>query len=85
MLGHKEYRNFEEVIEKAKLACVNSGHKIEYHFVDGEQVATIGNGTEQMVKTVFMSRYACYLAIRIAEPRKEIFVQGEAYFADQSL
>lgn len=34
LLGYGDYRNFEGVIEKAQLACVNSGYKIYDHFVD---------------------------------------------------
>jgi DNA-damage-inducible protein D len=34
VLGYGDYRNFEGVIEKAKLSCFNSGHRIEDHFVD---------------------------------------------------
>ena len=32
VLDYGDYRNFESVIEKAKLACFNSGHRIEDHF-----------------------------------------------------
>jgi DNA-damage-inducible protein D len=32
--GYTDYRNFEQVIEKAKTACFNSGHPVEDHFVD---------------------------------------------------
>lgn len=34
VLGYTQYRNFEAVIEKAKLSCFNSGHRIEDHFAD---------------------------------------------------
>jgi DNA-damage-inducible protein D len=34
MLEYTQYRNCEAVIEKAKLACFNSGHRIEDHFAD---------------------------------------------------
>ncbi|OHB59031.1 MAG: hypothetical protein A2173_07400 [Planctomycetes bacterium RBG_13_44_8b] len=34
ILGYTDYRNFEQVIKKAKTACFNSGHRIEDHFVD---------------------------------------------------
>lgn len=34
ILGYADYRNFEQVIKKAKTACFNSGHRIEDHFVD---------------------------------------------------
>ena len=34
VLSYSDYRNFEQVIGKARLACFNSGHRIEDHFVD---------------------------------------------------
>lgn len=34
VLEYTQYRNFESLIEKAKLACFNSGHHIEDHFAD---------------------------------------------------
>jgi DNA-damage-inducible protein D len=34
VLGYGDYRNFEGVVEKAKLSCFNSGQRIEDHFVD---------------------------------------------------
>lgn len=34
VLDYTQYRNFEAVIEKARLACFNSGHRIEDHFAD---------------------------------------------------
>jgi len=34
VLGYTDYRNFEQVIKKAKTACFNSGQRIEDHFVD---------------------------------------------------
>jgi len=33
LLGYADYRNFEQVIGKARLACFNSGQRIEDHFV----------------------------------------------------
>jgi hypothetical protein len=44
VLGYGDYRNFEGVIEKAKLACFNSGYRIENHFVDVTEMVEIGSG-----------------------------------------
>jgi DNA-damage-inducible protein D len=84
VLTYGDYRNFEAVIEKAKMACLNSGHRIEDHFVDVTEMIEIGKGGQRSVKTVLLSRYACYLAIQNADPNKEIVAQGQTYFAIQT-
>ncbi len=84
VLGYDNYRNFERVIEKAKLACLNSGHKSEDHFVDADEMVEIGSQAERPINAVLMSRYACYLVIQNADPRKEIVAQGQTYFAVQT-
>jgi DNA-damage-inducible protein D len=84
VLGYDNYRNFEGVIEKAKLACFNSGHRLEDHFVDVNEMVEVGKGAQRPVKTVLLSRYACYLAIQNADPKKEIVAQGQTYFAIQT-
>jgi len=84
ILSYGDYRNFEGVIEKAKMACFNSGHRLEDHFVDVTEMVTIGSGAERQVKTILLSRYACYLAIQNADPKKEIVAQGQTYFATQT-
>ena len=84
VLEYTQYRNFESVIEKAKLACFNSGHRVEDHFVDLTEMIEIGKGGQRPVKTVRLSRYACYLAIQNADPGKDIVAQGQTYFAIQT-
>ena len=44
ILEYAQYRNFEAVISKAKLACFNSGHRIEDHFADVSKMVEIGSG-----------------------------------------
>jgi len=34
VIGYVDYRNFEQVIQKARLSCFNSGQKVDDHFVD---------------------------------------------------
>lgn len=84
ILGYGDYRNFEGVVEKAKLSCFNSGYRIEDHFVDVNEMVVIGSGAERTVKTILLSRYACYLVIQNADPKKEIVAQGQTYFAIQT-
>ena len=47
ILGYSDYRNFEQVIKKAKVACFNSGHRIEDHFVDITEMVDIGSGAQR--------------------------------------
>lgn len=84
VLDYGDYRNFEGVVEKAKLSCFNSGHRIEDHFVDVTEMIGIGKGGQRPVKTILLSRYACYLTIQNADPKKEIVAQGQTYFAIQT-
>jgi DNA-damage-inducible protein D len=84
VLEYTQYRNFEAVIEKAKLACFNSGHRIEDHFADVSKMVEIGSGAAREIKVTLLSRYACYLAIQNADPKKGIVAQGQTYFAIQT-
>lgn len=84
VLEYTQYRNFEAVIEKAKLACFNSGHRIDDHFADVSKMVDIGSGAVREIKVTLLSRYACYLIIQNADPRKEIVAHGQTYFAIQT-
>ena len=84
VLGYADYRNFEQVIDKARMACFNSGQRPEDHFVDITEMIEIGKGGQRPVATTMMSRYACYLAVQNADPAKAIVALGQTYFAVQT-
>ncbi len=84
VLDYANYRHFQAVIEKAKMACWNSGQRVDDHFVGTDQMIEIGKGGQRRVQTIMMSRYACYLVIQNADPAKEIVAQGQTYFAIQT-
>lgn len=84
ILGYSDYRNFEQVVQRAKLACFNSGHRIDDHFVDINEMVIIGSNAKREVNTTLLSRYACYLIIQNADPAKEIVAAGQTYFAVQT-
>ena len=84
VLGYAKYSNFEKVIQKAKLSCFNSGHEVADHFADVGNMVAVGSGAQREVKTVLLSRYACYLVIQNADPDKDLVAQGQTYFATQT-
>lgn len=84
ILEYTEYRHFLPVVEKAKIACKNSGQRIEDHFEDILEMVTLGSGAERQVDSVKLSRYACYLIVQNADPSKKIVAQGQTYFAIQT-
>lgn len=83
-LEYSDYRYFEQVARKAYIACRNSGVNPVNHFVVKNEMVKIGSGAEREVVTVFMSRYACYLAVQNADPSKPIVAQAQTYFALQT-
>lgn len=84
VLDYSDYRNFEQVIEKARTACFNSGQRIDDHFVDVTDMIEVGKGAKRNAKSVYLSRYACYLIVQNADPGKEIVALGQTYFAVQA-
>lgn len=84
ILDYMDYRNLEQVVEKARTACFNSGYRIEDHFVEITEMVEIGSGAQRAIRTVLMSRYACYLVIQNADPAKDIVALGQTYFAVQT-
>ena len=42
VLEYSDYRNFQTVINKAKIACENSGEVIHNHFVEATDMVGIG-------------------------------------------
>jgi DNA-damage-inducible protein D len=84
ILEYVDYRHFEQVIAKARVACLQSGALEKDHFVDADEMIEIGKTAKREVSVVLLSRYACYLIIQNADPRKEVVALGQTYFAIQT-
>ena len=80
ILEYTEWRNFTGVIEKAKIACQNSGIDPDDDFVDVNKIVEAG-ATHKDIGDIMLSRYACYLIVQNGDPRKEIIALGQTYFA----
>ena len=80
ILEYMEWRNFNQVIDKAKIACENSGKRVVANFVDVNKTVQLNFGTREIVD-IKLSRYACYLIVQNGDPRKEVIALGQSYFA----
>ena len=49
LLGYTQWRNFGQVITKAKTAYTNAGHRVEDHFADISKMVDIGSGTQPRI------------------------------------
>lgn len=81
VLEYSQWRRFSEAIERAKLACKNSGFEIEEHFADVGKSSPMPNGGYREIEDIMLSRYACYLIVMNGDPRKDIISIGQTYFA----
>lgn len=81
VLEYTQWRRFEEVIEKAKSACENSSNNLLEHFADTGKSIPMPKGGYRIVNDIMLSRYACYLIVMNADPRKEVIALGQTYFA----
>ena len=81
VLEYAQWRNFVEAIERAKLACKNSGFDIDDHFADVSKTIDMPKGAHKDIPDYMLSRYACYLIVMNGDPRKEVIAIGQTYFA----
>lgn len=84
LLEYNDWRNFLNVIEKAKIACQNSGQPESNHFGDVTKMVKLGSGSEREISDIMLSRYACYLIAQNGDPRKEPIAFAQSYFALQT-
>ncbi|MDF5728882.1 MAG: DNA-damage-inducible protein [Rhizonema sp. PD38] len=81
ILGYKQWRRFEEAIERAKLACINVGDDDLAHFAKVGNLVERSQGGGSSQSDYKLSRYACYLTAMNGDPRKTEIAQAQSYFA----
>lgn len=84
LLGYDKWENFQKVIEKAKIACENTGLSTSDHFPEVRKVIIAGKGAKHEIDDIALTRHACYLTAQNGDPRKEEVAFAMAYFAVQT-
>lgn len=80
VLEYKQWRQFSDVIKKAKEACEASDGNVQDHFADVRKIVKAG-ATSKPVDDLQLSRYACYLIAMNGDPRKKAIALAQTYFA----
>jgi DNA-damage-inducible protein D len=84
VLEYVEWRNFAKVLDRAMLACKNSGYSVDDHFVEVNKTIKMPKTATKQVVEFKLTRYACYLIVQNGDPRKEVIALGQTYFAIQT-
>ena len=84
VLEYKRWDKFCNVINNAKKACENSNYNVFEHFSQVGKTSKMPNGGVKNLLDYKLSRYACYLIVQNADPRKEVVALGQTYFAVQT-
>ena len=84
LLEYSKWENFHKVIKHAMIACETSNNKASDHFPEFRKPIVGGKGNVQNVIDYHLSRYACYLIVQNANPKKKAVALGQTYFAIQT-
>lgn len=84
VLDYREWRDFREVIERAKASCENAGNFLANHFVLMPEMVEIGSGAQRQVENFALSKYACYLIAMNGDTFKPEIAVAQAYFVEQT-
>lgn len=84
LLDYTQWRNFSQVIDKAKTSCFNSGQNISDHFAAVSKTIPMPKGASKEIDDIMLTRYACYLIAQNGDPRKDKIAFAQSYFAIQT-
>jgi DNA-damage-inducible protein D len=77
LLGYSQWQSFRAVIERAQIACHQSGHRISDHFAE----ASYSKEIECLSHDMQVTRYGSYLIAQNGDARKKQVAFAQTYFA----
>ena len=84
ILEYRQWRRFENVINKSKESCKNSDISVIEHFANVGKLSKRANNAEVEINDYKLSRYACYLIAQNGDSRKKVIALAQTYFAVQT-
>ena len=84
VIEYSKWGNFIKVINKAKESMKRINISVLDHIADVGNMVQIGSNTERMIDDMKLTRYACYIIVQNADPRKKSVALGQQYFAVQT-
>ena len=84
ILGYRQWRSINDLVERARVACEESKYNVYDHFAIHRKMIKLAKGATRNVIDYKLSRYACYLIVMNGNPKKEIIALGQTYFAIQT-
>ncbi|MCB9879084.1 MAG: DNA damage-inducible protein D [Planctomycetes bacterium] len=84
LFGYTKWRNFEQVVDKARAACAQAGAVVTDHFADVGKMVALGSGARRRIEDVAVTRYGAYLIAMNGDPRKDVVAFAQTYFALQT-
>lgn len=84
LLGYQTWREFENVIRRARASLEANGLDASQHFVLKPKMVRLGSGASRPTDDYFLSRAAAYLIAMNGDPTKPEIAAAQAYFAIQT-
>lgn len=83
LMGYQKYWNFERLMDKvATFLQQEKGLDLKEHMVEIEEMAKLGAGTTRQVKSIRLSRTACFAIASNADQKKPLVKAAKEYFTD---
>ena len=84
LLWYSEWRNFWNIINKAKTSCETMWDNISNHFVDINKMVVLWSNSQREIEDILLTRFACYLIAMNWDSSKAEIAFSQQYFALQT-